>query len=76
MRIEVKNLIGVSLSIFLSFGAFTAVFSLASTLHEHDGLASFTLLFFGTAFVCLFSPAIVAKFGTKFVVWWLVCYGG
>ncbi|XP_072031066.1 protein unc-93 homolog A-like [Amphiura filiformis] len=68
MRIELKNLFGVSISLFLSCGAWTAVYSLSSTIHAAHGLglASFSLLFVGHAIVCLFAPVLVAKFGTKY----------
>ncbi len=68
MRIELRNLFGVAVSLFLSCGAWTAVYSLSSSIHAAHGLglASFTLLFAGHSFVCLFAPVLVAKSGTKY----------
>ena len=70
--IAYKNLLGVSVSYWIIFGAFLAVIGLQSSLNEELGLASLSLLYGTFFFSGFYTSAVVSLLGTKITL--LICY--
>lgn len=70
--IAYKNLLGVSVSYWIIFGAYLAVIGLQSSLNEELGLASLSLLYGIFFFSGFYTSAVVSLLGTKITL--LICY--
>ena len=67
-----KNLLGVSVSYWIIFGAYLAVIGLQSSLNEELGLASLSILYATFLLSGLYTSAVLQIFGTKITL--VVCY--
>ncbi|XP_019856884.1 PREDICTED: protein unc-93 homolog A-like isoform X2 [Amphimedon queenslandica] len=70
--IAYKNLLGVSISYWIIFGAYLAVIGLQSSLNEEIGLASLSILYATFLLSGLYTSAVLQIFGTKITL--VACY--